>query len=81
MAQGTSGQGILEGVGPLPTAADNRHVAGLFFQQALGHGFTVRQRRRKQQGNLADTIERPGAIGGAHEQTLASHPLRRHGNG
>ena len=46
MAQGTSGQGILEGIGPLPTAADNRHVGGLFRQQALGHGFTVRQRSR-----------------------------------
>ena len=62
-------------------AADDRHMAGLFRQQTLGHGIAVRQRCRQQQRNLADTIESPGAIGGAHEQTLASYPLRRHGNG
>jgi hypothetical protein len=79
-AEGPCRQGILQGIRAFPTAAHNRHRSRAFLQKSLGHGFAVRQSRGDQQGNIADAIQRPRAVGGAHEQTLASHRLGQHGH-
>ena len=77
-SQGSRRQGILQGIGPFPAAAHNPYPLRFLLQQALSHGASIRQGCRDHTGDVTHLVERTGAVGGAHEQTLPLHHLRGH---